>query len=639
MSTGRAGRNNFTAAGGVLGKGKIWLNGLLLALVLLLGDHFLVTNMAVVKLEVTTDNRTLFRIYYKDADSNWTAGKVASVSIKPGRTSYNFRLADISKVSDLRIDTSEKPATVTVHSIDVLQYGYQPLQINSKDEFEKLRPGEGIADFTIGDNGFTVTPSTHDPQLLLTLGELRKTDTRRQDMFRVGAIVLLSLVLVFHLQAYFNRYQFVCAMALVVFSLIVVMAGISRYNVHPDEGVHVQAAKYYQQHNLPPRVGDSDILHTYSKYGVSRLHSAEIAYFVAGKFAWLLQPLQLPSYLALRFFNVSLFGILVLLAVKHVPYRLLLIPLLLSPQVWYIFSYFNSEAFGLFIILLTSYQVVETDSAWNRLLEGRISAEKAVVAVLGLSLLFGLLLLLKMNFYFYGLFLFCYFAWRLFFGSSTFSMQAVVIVCTVIIAGGAIFGTVRWVDSAVNEHAKKERLVEARELYAEKMFKPSTPLEKKFAYLQMKDRGVSLRTVLQHGRWGEKSFRSSFGEYGYMTVAASYRYYDIVRYAGLALLLVASAFIVIQGGWEGRSLLVISLGCSLLLMGTALYHSWSVDFQAQGRYFLPIVGMLSVLTYHMRHPLGNMYSLLLVGGMYALSVYSFVFVALAGIGKYSYALG
>jgi hypothetical protein len=169
-------------------------------------------------------------------------------------------------------------------------------------------------------------------------------------------------------------------------------------------------------------------------------------------------------------------------------------------------------------------------------------------------------------------------------------------------------------------------------MYAEKMFKPSTPLDKKFAYLQMKDRGVSLRTVLQHHRWGEKSFRSSFGEYGYMTVAGSYQYYDTVRYAGLALLIVGAALIIIRGGWEGMTLLGISLGCGLLLMGMALYHSWSGDFQAQGRYFLPIVGMLSVLTYHMRRSLAAMPTLLLAGLMYTLSLYSFVFVALAGLG-------
>lgn len=268
-----------------------------------------------------------------------------------------------------------------------------------------------------------------------------------------------------------------------------------------------------------------------------------------------------------------------------------------------------------------------------------MSAGKAVITVLLLGLLLGLLLLLKMNFYFYGLFLFFYLLWRFFWGETVLNTKTMIIIVCLVVAGGGIFGAVRWVDSAINDHAKKERMFEAREMYAEKMFKPSTPLEKKFAYLQMKDRGVSLMTVLQHGRWGEKSFRSSFGEYGYMTVAASYRYYDMVRYVGLALLLIASASIVIRGGWEGRSLLLISLGCGVLLMGMTLYHAWTVDFQAQGRYFLPIVGMLSILIYHMRDSLANMPNLLLVGLLYTLSIYSFVFVALAGIGKYSFALG
>lgn len=45
-----------------------------------------------------------------------------------------------------------------------------------------------------------------------------------------------------------------------------------------------------------------------------------------------------------------------------------------------------------------------------------------------------------------------------------------------------------------------------------------------------------------------------------------------------------------------------------------------------------MAGMLYVLTYHMRRSLANMPTLLLAGVMYALSLYSFVFVALAGLG-------
>jgi hypothetical protein len=215
----------------------------------------------------------------------------------------------------------------------------------------------------------------------------------------------------------------------------------------------------------------------------------------------------------------------------------------LSPQVWYIFSYFNSEAFALFIILLISYQMVVRQSAWNRLLDPD-STSVPVLAILVLGFLLGLFLLLKLNFYLYGVFLFFYFVWRLVFKKTILARKNVYCIFTVALIGFSIFGVVRLTDSYINDFSKKEKYIEVREKYAHKMYKPSTPLDKKYAYLQMRDRGVSLAKILDPGRWGEKSFRSSFGEYGHMTVAASLSYYNCVRYIGLLLVLAICVAII-----------------------------------------------------------------------------------------------
>ena len=71
-------------------------------------------------------------------------------------------------------------------------------------------------------------------------------------------------------------------------------------------------------------------------------------------------------------------------------------------------------------------------------------------------------------------------------------------------------------------------------------------------------------------------------------------------------------------------------------MALALYHAWSVDFQAQGRYFLPIVGMLSIFFFHTERYLMRPLFVLLFLGMYLLSVYNFLFVGLYEISKYSF---
>jgi hypothetical protein len=42
----------------------------------------------------------------------------------------------------------------------------------------------------------------------------------------------------------------------------------------------------------------------------------------------------------------------------------------LSPQVWYIFSYFNNDAFPIFVATLLAWQVVDPASGFNRFLAG-----------------------------------------------------------------------------------------------------------------------------------------------------------------------------------------------------------------------------------------------------------------------------
>lgn len=594
--------------------------------------------MAVVHIDVETDNRTIFKVYYQGKGAGWTEWKSSPVVISPGRTEYSFRLTDLRKVSLLRLDTSEKPATVTVRSVVISQPGFAPLSISSREEFEKLEAANGIAELTVTDAGITVKPAGLDPYLVYTVPPLVKMERMPAEVFRIIGLVLLACLCVLVGRAAFADYRFVSSFLLVALTLIAVMAGLSLYNQHPDEGVHVEAAEYYQDHTLPPRVGDSEILHTYSKYGVSRLHSGEIAYFFAGKFASFIAPLQLPSYLAMRCFNVALFALLVLLATRHVNFRILLIPLILSPQIWYIFSYFNSEAFAICITMLVAYQMVVEKSAWNRLLDDPF-APGTLRAIPLLGLLLGLFLLVKVNFYFFGIFLFFYFLWRLVFYKTILDRANIIRGVAVILMAVSVFAAVRLTDSWINDFNKKELILGAREAYAEKMFKPSTPLDKKYAYLQMKERGVRAGEIINQDRWGEKMFRSSFGEYGYMTVAASFGLYDCIRYVGLALLAVALIAVCISGGRQGATLMGITLVSALALMAMAFYHAWSVDFQAQGRYFLPIVGMLAIFSFEMRRSLANLPLAILVCVLYGLSLYSFIFVALAGIAQTTFALG
>lgn len=618
--------------------GKTLLRGATLSFIFIVLYHFLVTSLAVVDLKVVTDSRTKFKIYYSGSDKGWSENRVAELLITPGKKDYSMRLANLEKVQHIRIDTSERKANVSVVSLAFSQPGYSPVVINSPAQFEKIEVGGGVEDFSFSDKGFTVKPSTNDPNLFYEIPPLNTENFAVEQLLRMVALVLFAFGLAFASSRIFYEFRFVLPLGLVVLVLVFTMATISKYNQHPDESVHIGAAKYYMDHHLPPEIGDPAVADTYSPYGYSRLNSGEISYLFIGKFAMMLEPLQIADFRAFRYFNVALFGFLLLFAVYRKPFRLLLLPLLLSPQIWYIFSYCNSEGFAMVVILLIAYQMVVPDSAWNRLLA---TGGKGCGwwELPGIIILLGFLLLLKPNFYFFGIYIFCYFLWRLFSGRTELSKRTLIRVGLVALAGITVFVGVRTIDSSINDFEKKARIYEAREKYADDLFKPSTPLDKKFAYLQMKDRGVSIDTVLHRMYWGEKIFRSSFGEYGYTSVAGSYDYYDFVRYLAVIALLTITFFAIKNGGWEGLGLVAITFGCGFLLLMAAFYQAWAVDFQAQGRYLLPIVGMVGMFAYHMREKLANLPCAFVIGAMYFTSLYSFIFIALAGIGKTTGAIG
>ena len=177
-------------------------------------------------------------------------------------------------------------------------------------------------------------------------------------------------------------------------------------------------------------------------------------------------------------------------------------------------------------------------------------------------------------------------------------------------------------------------MFKARQQFAEELFNPDTPIEKRHAYLEMRQRGTTLKDFLAADRWGEKSFRTSFGVYGYTQYSGSFAYYDYVRFIGIGLLLTLISSIVYRGKGAGIALVNIVLGTSLLLIIMACWHAWTVDFQAQGRYFLPIIPMMAVLIYHCQRIIFRPVFYALFFTLFSFSVYNFILVGLRDIGKY-----
>ncbi|MCI5222608.1 MAG: hypothetical protein D3924_08050 [Candidatus Electrothrix sp. AR4] len=582
---------------------KSWFYILLLVAFFVSGYYFFVMNSGLLRLELETDTRTVLKVYWPNRHGDFSERNMTQLTIKPGQSNYAVRVNNTAAVDRLRLDPSEKPAGITIKSLTIRQWGYPDYHISNQQEFEHLQIISGVETLTRNEQGVTVQIKSGDPQLQLLLPSMEKEFSPFTDMtdaLRILCLVLLAAAGYLVFRPLLSGSDFIPVLAASALALILVMAYISAFNSHPDEYVHTGAGEYFAEHNLPPKVGDPAIKDTYSHYGFSRLHSGEIVYLVAGKYLQLLQPLYLESFFLLRLFNVLLFASLLLYAFNKPDFRFFLLPFLMSSQIWYIYSYFNSDAFATFIGLLAAYQFAGQKSALTSLIFGD-RPRHAWLKIFLLGLLFGLLLLLKRNFYSLYLFFFLYFIWRLWVLRPGLTKRGIFRIFAVVLTGCILFAGVRVVDAWVNDFNKDALVFEARQKYADRLFNPDTPIEKRHAYLQMRERGTSLKHFLEADRWGEKSFRTSFGVYGYTQYSGSFSYYNYVRYIGIALLLTLTLSVLYRGRREGMALLAVSGGTALLLIVVACWHAWTVKQRMPNKPILVLAAeqsQVSMLTAH-----------------------------------------
>lgn len=596
--------------------------------------HFF-ENRAFVELEIQVPQKTWFTIYWAEEGKGFSKWRRARVRVYPEEQHYRFFLTDLRKNSRLRIDPLEYKGDVVIHQLLIQQNGKQALQFKTKTDFNQLTPLFHISSNQWEDDGLHVSSTGVDPQLEL-LVNLHDGPSRIWLLFtRIVAIFSVVFLFLFCTETLRNEDKFIPSFFVAALSLVIVMASITLENVHPDEYVHLDAADYYKTNYLPPEADDPAISHTYSVYGLSRLNSHEVSYFFNGKLARLLSSFQLADYLSLRIFNVFLFALLLLYVLANPGARFMAAPLLISPQLWYIFSYCNSDAFSLVVSFMVACQVALPNSMLNSYLLDERQKRKSLAAVL-LGCLCALLFLLKKNYMFFIFFIAGYLVWRIIFQITPdqreiYTRRTVVILCIGLFLAGLRIGT----DYAVNGMDRSAKMAIIQEELADFIYKPSTPLEKKHTYLYRKARGDSLKKIIVVDRWFGKTYRSAFGMYGYFTVVASNSYYNAIRSVAVALLLLVGGVLLFRGGVAGKLLFVLFILCSSTLIAASLYHSWTMDYQTQGRYLFPFIPMGCVILYHARGLMqGTVYKLLFTT-MFLLSVYSFVFIGLLQLPKLS----
>lgn len=595
---------------------------------------FFVVDRAFVEIELDVAKKTDFKIYWAGPGQSYSESRMSMASAKPGKKEYSFFLSSIGRIDRLRIDTHSYKGEVTLKRLLLQQEGWGAINLSTPEDLGKLAPLAQIADFRVDDTGLWVKSSGIDPNFELTV----TPDYLGLDygwlLLRLAVIAFIFFLIPFCAGPLAKDLRFVPVLLFGVWILIIVMASVSKRNVHPDEYVHMYATQYYQDNWLPPVLEDPAIDNTYSVYGVSRLNSREIYYLFAGKFDKFLQTFNLPETLSLRMLSVFLFGLIFLYTVKNKYARMVALPFLVSPQIWYVFSYCASDGFALFFAYILACELVDPDSLLHRYLKGDRWRDR-IGGLVVLSVLLGIVFLLKKNYYPFIAFFYLCLGVKLFLVQEFYweRKEAILRLLLITFLGLAIFGLRVGADYMVNGPDRREKIVSIQEEKALSWYKPSTELSKKHVYLRLKERGVTLEDMVTKYRWFERSFRSSFGVFGYFTISASPSYYNLVRWTGAALLIFVVGSVLLRGGLIGSGLAVTVVGLSAALIGASLHHSWTADLQAQGRYLFPIIPMLGIL-YGWKHAVVNKQVLILgVSSMYLLGVYCFVFEALLRIPK------
>ncbi len=612
---------------------------------------------AYLQIALRSSSPGLAAVYY-DTGSGLSEGASSKAMIEESQEDKNYRfLLPHASIRYLRFDPLMGPGRVSIRRLSIVDgYGHPYQRI----DLAWLRPGNQIAEFKATDDQVVLATSdkADDPQVYILPPTAIPLDKERP--FPVGAyairllknvagIGLIGVILFWGYRRFqgvvsglldhvFLRKQWPILCLACALGLILSMAFVSAFNQHPDEGGHVQSARFYFRNWIPPAVDDPRMVESISGWGLSYLFNLDVVYFFAAKTALLLQPLMMPDYVGLRLFNVLLFAILVFLIARRVQSsQLAVFALLATPQVWYIFSYFNNDAFPLFLSILIAIQCIDPMTGGYRFLHGPRFREHCLGGML-LGILVGLLLLSKLNYRLFLVFLCCFALWQIIFAQPPMSRLLLLkkwllmgfVACCVFLPRYAH-------DQYINHFQKTENVTRIAEKHAHHMFKPSTvenSLSESYRGLAYKKKGVSWQQMFLHNtEWRDLTFRSMLGLYGYMNHHSEMAYYTTMK--GLFVLLFVVILICAVYGTGGSDVVLVFGACCSVLLScfVSVYYSWTTDYQPQGRYLFPIIAMLMIGLSRLPAIFHRRFLPIFTTACFLMGAWSFVRYALAAIYK------
>lgn len=587
-----------------------------------------------IEIELNTDSNNSFSIYWAEKGSYFHESRRIKFPIYKDKFRYkvDFNLF-FRNIYEFRIDPLITEGRITINKIVIKDKYFKPIIFDEKSDFEKFIPLHDIKSVAYDSNQMTIVSAGIDPYLALSIK--RSFDLKSilaifvfSALISTATIVFLVIVNSTLFSESYYRYT-LSTMLISVLLLVIIMAFISSNYSHPDENVHFKAAEYYFKYWMPPTIGDKRVEGTYSPYGVSRLYSLTPLYLFAAKFSNMIHIFIENRLINIRLFNVVLLAIIVMLILCRSEMNWLAMFIFLCPQMWYIFSYINDDAFPLFISFMIFYQIAYSKSIFNNFRNSNASL-KLMYGGVWLGLLLGMLFISKKNYYSMCAFIFAYLLLDVIFGVD--KKRLFTKYCFVVFIAALIFGGRFYYHQMINDFNIKAKS-EILEDYKEDQFKSNIPIEKTYYGLWLKEKGVEFSELFSRMGWHRSAFSSFVGMYGHVNISSDADLYKIYLLLYASFITVILFVIFRNCGIEERLLCLLVLCLSTTLILASLYRSWTVSFQAQGRYLFPIIIMFSFLFFRIKNKITqntkNYYTIL----FFCLSTYSFIFTALSRIPK------
>lgn len=588
------------------------------------------------------------KIYWTDEAEVYSGHHLVRTKKNPELTRYNLPIESLNNVYSIRIEPlSLAGGIVDILDIKLTEPGYQPIIYNAKNHFYGIEPfkkNQTNNQFSKqalelrGDKLLFGSDDHFEFMELIVETNAFKIPYDHLFYLKIFGILIILLASCYYINLKLGRKRiqllvFIARGSLIVIcALIIQMAWQSTYDFHPDEKAHIDSLDYFTQYSEFPKVGDSRTIETYQyPWGVSRLDDLGISYFIMGKLKNVLLLFLDDSVFVCRALNTLLF-LGLLLSTKTRRFALFSLPLLCFPQLWYLFSCTNRDAFALALSIALAWQFINPHSFLRRyLLANNFLSQAHYLLVPGALL--GVLSIEITNYLIFILYISACLVWQgLFIVRDKRNYFAK---CLLLFAlAGSIYGVRKAIDIEINGFDKQAQKTAFAEVVAGPEFKPSS-IGTKAGYFgfHLQKRGVAAQDLFTPGwDWHNLVFKSFTGTYGHQYADYSPEwYYSLVKgLYGLIFLTIMYA-VVRYGDLKLRLFSALTLVFMAGTLAMGFLYSWLYDFQPQGRYVFPLIPMLMLFCAQIR-PLftPRIQTILLANVIFLLmlSLYSFQQVAL-----------